>query len=266
MKIISSQLSEVQNVYNLLRCELFKLRKSKLFLLILGVVIAYSALTSVLRYSSIQYGGGSEAIQGIDMYFEQLSNYLLIAVAGSLIATTYICMDFDNKTIQDAIACGCSRSSIVLSKSLIYFFTIFITTVSISVASSVIISMAYGFGMEFSVASIFKLIAITLTTSFAYSACLSPCILLSFLSRKPVVVLAGGIFILFLGISFLKDAAQMEPAILTILSFTPYGINDALFTLDAAIGDFLKTIIVGIAFMLIILAVTHMSFRKSEVR
>lgn len=253
-------------MYNLLRCELFKLRKSRSFLLILGLVVAYSVVMSILTYSSVQYGSGSEAVQGIDMYFEQLSNYLLIAVAGSLIATTYVCRDFDNKTIQDSIACGCSRSSIILSKSMVYFLTVSVITLIVPIISSAVISTAYGFGMQFSTASILKLAAITLTTAFAYSACLSPCIPLSFLSRKPVVVLAGGIFILFLGISFLKDAAQMEPAISSILSFTPYGACDALFTLDAAAGDFLKTIIVSIAFMAIILAATCMIFRKSEVK
>ncbi len=253
-------------MYNLLRCELFKLRKSRSFLLILGLVIIYSVVMSILTYSSVQYGNGSEVVQGIDMYFEQLSNYLLIAVAGSLIATTYVCRDFDNKTIQDSIACGCSRYAVILSKSLVYFLTIFIITLIIPIISSAVISTAYGFGMQFSIISVLKLAAITLTASFVYSACLSPCILLSFLSRKPVVVLAGGIFILFLGISFLKDAAQMEPAISSVLSFTPYGVSDALFTLDAAIGDFLKAIIVSIAFMILILAVTCMSFKKSEVK
>lgn len=253
-------------MYNLLRCELFKLRKSRSFLLILGLMAAYSIIISVLTYSSIQYGSGSESVTGIDIYFEQLSNYLLIAVAGSLIATTYVCRDFDNKTIQDSIACGCGRSSIILSKSLVYFLTIFIITLSISIISSAVISTAYGFGMQFSAISVLKLAVIALTTSLVYSACLSPCILLSFLSRKPVVVLAGGIFILFLGISFLKDAAQMEPAISSLLSFTPYGVSDALFTLDATAGDFLKAITVSIAFMAIILAITCMSFRKSEVK
>lgn len=253
-------------MYNLLKCELFKLRKSRSFLLILGLVTIYSVVMSILTYSSVQYGNGSEVVQGIDMYFEQLSNYLLIAVAGSLIATTYVCRDFDNKTIQDSIACGCSRYAVILSKSLVYFLTIFIITLIIPIISSAVISTAYGFGIQFSITSVLKLAAITLTTSFVYSACLSPCILLSFLSRKPVVVLAGGIFILFLGISFLKDAAQMEPAISSVLSFTPYGVSDALFTLDAVTGDFLKAIIVSIAFMILILAVTCMSFKKSEVK
>ena len=253
-------------MYNLIRCELFKLRKSRLFLLILALVVVYSVVMSILTYSSVQYGGGSEVVQGIDMYFEQLSNYLLVAVAESLIATTYVCGDFDNKTIQDSIACGRSRSSIIFSKSLVYFLTIFIISLIVPIISSAVISTAYGFGMQFSMASILKLTAITLITSFAYSACLSPCILLSFLSRKPVVVLAGGIFVLYLGISFLKDAARIEPAISSVLSFTPYGACDALFTLDAATGDFLKSIIVSVAFIVTILAATCMIFRKSEVK
>ena len=253
-------------MYNLITCELFKLRKSRSVLLILGLMIAYSIFTSVMTYSSIQYGDGSESIQGIDMYFEQLSNYLLIAIAGSLIAATFVCGDFDNKTIQDSIACGHKRSAVIISKSLIYFITIFIATISSSVISSAVISIAYGFGVQFSGASILKLIAVALATSITYSACLSPCILLSFLSKKPLIVLAGGIFALFLGISFLRDAAQIEPAIASVLSFTPYGVSNALFTLDAAAGDFLKSIIVSIAFIVIVLAATCMNFRKSEVK
>lgn len=252
-------------MYNLLRCEFFKLRKSRMFILLIGLVVAYSIVIGIMTYSSIQYGSGSD-LQGIDVYFEQLSNYLLVAVIGSLIATVFICKDFENKTIQDSIACGCSRSAIILSKSLVYFLAVAVVTVIPPIVCSTLISIAYGFGMPFDTVSTLKLTAITLTTALAYASCLSPCVLFSFLGRKPVITLAGGIFVLFLGVSFLKDVAQIEPAVASLISFTPYGAADALLSLDAVTGEFLKAVTVSIIFMILILVATIWVFRKSEVR
>jgi len=105
---------------NLLRAELFKLRKSTAFKVCFLLSCA-SAMALTYFSHAIAIGSFSNSISGSA---SGLSEFVIISLLGSLLTGIMVCSDFETKTIHDAIACGKGRSSVVLSKVLVYVLII----------------------------------------------------------------------------------------------------------------------------------------------
>ena len=263
---------------NLARSEIYKLKKS-LSLKICFLLSCISAAALAYISHGIAVGSISADISGSA---SGLTEIVIVSLLGSLMVGVLVCSDFENKTIHDSIVCGSGRMAIVLSKSLIYIFVIFLLLLPYMVTTLVALCSGAEFTSQF-VFSVFmqflsdesgqnitpgmlgKTGIIFLVTVLVDAARLSICIPLALKIRKPVAILVIGfvfsavidLIVGLLGkVSFLED----------MISFTPFSRDFLLLTLDTPSGTLVKAAICAVVFFGMMVAVTYAAFRKADIK
>ncbi len=265
-------------MFNLIRADLFKLRKSTAIKVLFGITTVSALIMAIMAYL-IPLGKVEVRLTGLGFMFSDMN---MISILGAVIAGILICGDFDNKTIHDAIANGCNRGAVIIGKATVFFCAIsfillpyaIIVGFALSAGSNFSMgSISIGFlniltsaaGTAFSAAEIWKLLAVMLTMMIVYLGQLSICVPLAFTLKKPVFVVA-----IYYGFSILsgqlKGLSDSSEVFNSIFSATPYGGNYTLMSLDTLSGDILKAISVSLVFMIVMLAITYFAFRKSEIK
>lgn len=262
---------------NLIRADLFKLYKSRVFKILCAITTLCAIVMTIIMYLISQ--GKMDSANGIGFLFSDVN---VISIIGAVAAGVFICGDFDNKSIHDAISCGHGRSSVIISKAIVFFFAIAFLLLPYAVISVIALgtgnafymdSAALGFlnlliaesGTSFSAGIFLKMFAIILILMFVYIAQLSICVPIALAFKKPILVVA-----VFYAVSLLSGRlAGMKgsyPAFDSIYAFTPYGGNYSFLTLDSGIGDMIKAIAVGLIFIVLMLFITHSIFKKTDVK
>lgn len=258
---------------NLIRADFYKLSKS-LTIKIIFAITTFSAIAMTLIAYLIPQGKIEENTTGIWFLFSDVN---MISILGAVIAGVFICGDFENKTIQDAIANGSSRGTVIVSKAIVFCCAI----AFVLLPYAIITSIAFGTSSEFSmgklavgflhlltapdsttitVSEIWKLIAIMLTLIILYIAQLSICIPLALMLKKPVFVIS-----IYYGLSILlAQLVGISGGMDSILAFTPFGGKYTFMTLDTGSGDIIQAISVSLFFIIAMLAIAYSTFRKSE--
>jgi ABC-2 type transport system permease protein len=265
-------------MYNLIRADLFKLRKSMAIKVLFAITTA-SALTMAMIAYLIAQGKLAASMSGTGFLFSDVD---MISILGGVIAGVFICGDFDNKTIHDAIANGCSRCTVIVSKATVFSCAIAFILLPYAIITCIALStgckfsmgpIAMGFlhvltseaGNPFSASAICKLIAVMFTLIIVYVAQLSLCVPLAFALKKPVLVVAIFYAFSFLSgqLAKLRGSSQVFKC---IFDCTPYGGNYTFVTLHSEAGDMFKAIFVSLIFIIVMIAVTFCAFRKSELK
>lgn len=265
-------------MYNLIWADLFKLRNSMAIKILFGITTVSSIIMVVMAYL-IPRGKIDSSMTGIGFMFSDIN---MISILGAVIAGIFICGDFENKTIHDAIANGCSRGSIVVSKAVVFCFALVLILIPYAIVTVIALSTGFELSMgsvavgflniitskastAFSTTEIWKLLAVMFTLMIVYMAQLSVCLPLALVLKKPVLVVAiyYGFSILSGQLMGLRGSSRLFDR---IFDSTPYGGNHAFLTLDTGTGDIFKTILVSLIFMILMISVTYFAFRKSEIK
>ncbi|SED13278.1 ABC transporter permease [Paenibacillus sp. GP183] len=265
-------------MFNLVQADLFKLRKSKAMMILLGITTISAVAMAVMAYL-IPQGKVEASMTGIGFMFSDIN---IISILGGVTAALLICGDFDNKTTHNAIATGSSRGAVIISKAIVLGIALafillpyaIITGIALSTGSEFSMgSVAVGFlhvltsvdGTTLSASGVLKLLAVMLTLMIVYVAQLSICVPLAFILKKPIFVVA-----IYYGFSILSaqliKLSESSAVFDRIFSSTPYGGNYAFVTLNTGTGDMVKAIAVSLGFIIVMLAVTYRAFRKSEIK
>jgi ABC-2 type transport system permease protein len=265
-------------MYNLILADLFKLRKSMAIKILFGITTVSAMAMSVIAYL-IPQGKIDASMTGIGFL---LSDVSIMGILGGVIAGILICGDFDNKTIHDAIASGCSRWTVIVSKVMVLCFGIAFILLPYAIIVGIALSTGYKFSMgpvtlgflnlltseagtTFSASEILKLLIVMLTLMIVYMAQLCICVPLAFVIKKPVFVVAITYGVSILSGQLLRLTAS-SALFDSIFAFTPYGGKYAFITLNTTAGYIFKAIAVSLIFMIVMLAVTYSVFRKSEIK
>lgn len=265
-------------MYNLIMADVYKIRKSKAIKVLFGITTISAVTMAVMAYL-IPQGKIDAGMIGIGF---MLSDVNMISILGAVIAAVFICGDFDNKIIHEAIATGNSRGSVIVGKAIAFSCSLIFILIPYAIVTGVALgtghkfsmgSIAVGFlnvltldaGKALVASEIWKLLAVMLTLFIVYVAQLSVCVPLALALKKPVLVVAVyyGVTILCAQLTRLRNSSQIFD---NIFASTPYGGNYTFLTLDSGTGDILKAISVSIIFMIAMFAVTYFSFRKSEIK
>jgi ABC-2 type transport system permease protein len=265
-------------MFNLIMADFFKIRRSAAIKVLLAITVACSVAMVVMSWL-INGGNLNSNISSMVFLFSDMN---VTSILGAVIAGVYICGDFDNKTIHDAIASGSSRGEIIISKAISFFCTIAFILLPYAIVAGIAIatgskfganSAAMGFfnliiaeaGKTITAIEVWKLIAIMITTIIVYMAELSICVPLALLIKKPVLVVAINYGFSILCGQLMSLSNNSEP-LHDILAFTPFGGNYILLSLKSANEDIIKAIAVSIVFILAMCVITFSAFRKSDVK
>lgn len=263
---------------NMIRADLFKMYKSPVLKILFGITTLCAVVMTGMAYL-IPQGKMSTEMTGLGFLFSDVN---MMGILGAVIAGVFICGDFDNKTIHDAIACGCGRGTIIVSKAIVFFSGIAVILLPYAIITSIALSTEYEFSMgavavgflnilgkesqtTLSVAMILKLLAVILTLMLVYIAQLSICVPLALVLKKPVLVVAinYGFTIGCAQLIGLKGSSKLFDS---IFSSTPYGGDYVFVTLGSEAGDLGKAIVVSCVFIVVMIGITYSIFRKAEIK
>ena len=265
-------------MYNLIRADLFKIRKSTAAKILFGITTISAVIMAVMAYL-IQQGKIAGSMTGIGFMFSDAD---VISILGAVIAGVFICGDFDNRTIHDAVASGCGRGTIIVSEAITFFCTLVFILLPYAIVTGIALgtgskfdmgSVAVSFlniltsegGKSFSASELWKLIAIMLTLIIVYLGRLSICIPLALVLKKPILVVAiyYGFTIFCASLTVLINSSKLLGR---IWDCTPFGGKYSILTMNTGAGDFFKAIAVSLAFIIVMLVITYSIFRKSEIK
>lgn len=267
-------------MYNLIRADLFKPCKSMGIKILLALTTLCAIAMMVIAYLIAQ-GKLDNSTSGIGFLFTDIN---IISLVGGISAAVFICGDFDNKTIHDAISCGCSRGTVIISKAIVFFCSIGLLLLPYAIGTGIGITMgnqatfnmgevALGYmnmlmneaGTPISVTMILKLLFVILILMLVYMSQLSICVPLAIIFKKPFLVVAV-YYVISVISGQLLSLGNTYPAFGNIFSYTPFGGENTLVMLSTGAGELGKTILVSFAFMAVMLGLTYSVFRKTELK
>lgn len=263
---------------NLIRADLFKLFKSLSIKILFGITCLCAITLTVMAYF-IPRGGIDAGMTGIGFMFSDIN---IISILGAVLAGTFICGDFDNKNIHDAIASGSSRMAVIVSKALVFFCGIAILVLPYALAAVFALISGFEFGMDavalgflnfltrgsgnaLPASEFLKLFAVILTLVIVYASQLSVCVPLAFVLKKPVLVVPIYYAVSVLSAQLIALSASSE-ALDFILSKTPFGGDYIFLTMDSGTVDIVAAIFGSLVFITVMLAITYGAFRKAEIK
>ncbi|URZ02538.1 ABC transporter permease [Clostridium felsineum] len=265
-------------MYNLIKADIFKLRKSKAIKILFGITVITSIIMVLLAYF-IGKGKISASTSGIGFLTSDAS---VISILGAAIAGIFICGDFDNRTIHEAIVNGNSRCQVVISKAIILYIGVLVILLPYIIMTIIAIVTGYKFNMGavalgflnmittecgkiLYFSEIIKLVVIIITQTIVYCAQLSICVPLAIGFKRPVIVIA-----VYYGISILSgQLGNLEArykAFANIIQFTPYCGKYCRLTLSTGRSNVIFGIISSLIFGGLMIAITCFAFRKSEIK
>ncbi|MGV8906044.1 MAG: ABC transporter permease [Acetobacterium sp.] len=263
---------------NLIQADIFKLRKS-MAIKILFSITTLSALAMTVLATLISNGQIDAGMTGIGFLFSDVN---MISILGAVLAGVFICGDYDNKTIHDAISSGSSRGTVIISKAIVFFGAIAFLLLPYAIVTGIALStgsdfnmgavsvgflniLTQGSGTAFQASDLLKLPILALTLMIVYASQLSICVPLAFVLKKPVLLVPIYYVITILSAQ-LSVMAASSTAFNSIFSWTPFGGGYSLLALNAQAGDIFKAILVSLIFIIIMFGITYGAFRKAEIK
>ena len=263
---------------NLIQADLFKMRKSPVIKILFGITTLCAIVMTIMAYL-IPQGEIGDKYMGMGFLFSDIN---IISILGAVLAGVFICGDFENKTIHDAITSGSNRGAIIVSKAVVFFSALVFILLPYAIITGIALStgskfdmgaVSAGFlnilskdsGIAFNASLSLKTIAAMLTLLLVYMAQLSLCVPLAFVYKKPVLVVAT-FYGLSIGSGQLASLSSSSPVLHNILSFTPFGGNYSFLTMNSGAGDLVKAIVVCFVCIIIMLIIAFSLFRKSEIK
>jgi len=263
---------------NLFRADMFMLKRSKGFKLsVLLSLICVSSLGLVLHF--VETGKiGKDIMSSISILFDAM----MVSMLASLMIGSYICGDFQSKTIHSEVGCE-SRGKVIIVKVFTSMFITALITLPYAIVSVICFASKAEFaelkgipslftgimsntsGVDVTSASIVKGSVLALVGVLIYAARLSICIPLAFKVRKSVVVMACGIAAAFGIDTLLVKVSDDIPVVGTVLKNTPYAIMYDL-NMNTGAGTVIKAAVSSIVFIVVMICLTYTMFRRSEIK
>lgn len=262
---------------NVVRADLLKLKKSAA----LKIMFLISAVGAVLMVMAAHWFENGTLGMGAAGNASFLADAQMVALLGTVSAGLFLCGDFENKTIHDAVSGGTGRGEIILGKMTTYFLILllmilpyFLVTVAafftdsqfkLYIPSVFLAMICKEAGNPVTFFTVLKSIGISAAVWIVYAGQLSVCLPLSFIFRKPVPVIGIGYLISL--ICGMLQASGGNQAFEKMISLTPFH-GKYLFQLsmDAKPEIFLKSIAAGGGFAILMVLIAVLVFRRAEIK
>ena len=249
-------------MYNLIKTELYKLKRQKLFIILFLIVIAISSFST---FSEINLVTPTNPVTGKESFANAFQDIFMLFVI-AIFAGFYIGSDFSNRTIQTELSRGHKRTDIIFAKAFVYSLGASVLMLLYPITVCIIHTINFGWGEAFSISSILYFLRVTLLGSILNigTACIYVCF--SFLCRDiPKTICVCFAFpVLFSAIS--GTVGKYFPAFGSILDYSTlsqlkYIVNDKL-----SITSLLPVILSTGITIVITLTIGSYFFSKAEIK
>lgn len=259
-------------MFNLIKADLFKLRKSAAVRVLSFITVIGAAVMLMMAYW-IPRNDSLSQFNDIGFLFSDVN---VMSILGSILAGWYIGGDFDNKTTQDAVAGGYGRFTVIAGKAVVYGIGLLLLLVPYMAASGIALWSGASFDMgNVSLGYLYlatagggeaaKQIAVGLVIGLNYLAQLSICLPLAFALKRPVFVV--GIYYAFsMAIAQLSRLSEDVPAMKFLFSLSPYASSYIRLSGSSSAGILLQASAASLFFALAMTGIALALFRKSEIK
>lgn len=253
-------------MFNLLKCELYKLRHSTGFMVMIILSALFGTILA-LSFSFAEVISGGVNLSGYEAFytmFGDLRTFMLIFVG--VFSGIFIGEDFSFRAFQAEIALGNSRLKVLLSKTIVYMLGILLMIIIWQVFVVTIVSVVNGFGEIASMVLIANMVRASLMFAFHICACSMICVFTSVLLKNKAAILAVNFLILifvdgiFQGISMISDKGMeiyMKTPFLQALIFSSPEVN---------LIDTVYSLIIGLVIIIGLFLTSHFVFNRRELK
>lgn len=259
-------------MYNLLKIEFMKLRKSKEFWYIfLGTGLISIGLVCNDIYDMelfIKKMTTEYSINGLSVYMEGINGKLYVGILQSIIVIIFICKDFEKRIVQNEYLAGYSRFEILMSKVIICiviniileFFFVFVRTIGTS--------SLYGLGESLTFTLVLKMLKIYLLSTLIRFSIITVAIMIAYIFKTisiSILVWLGVFFGYLIGLEVLTEVFKSEQSLQYLANNSIFQFYNML-KLDMLLEDILYIISMSSLRIFVILIITYVIFRKAELR
>lgn len=250
-------------MYNLIKAELYKLKRQKLFIVLFLIVIALSSFSAFSEINLITTP--TNPIMGKDSFANAFQDIFMLFVI-AVFAGFYIGSDFSNRTIQAELSRGHKRADIVYAKAFVYSLSASALMLLYPTTVCIIHTITFGWGEVFNISSILYLFRITLLGSILNTgtACIYLCF--AFLCRDiPKTICVCFAFpILFSAIN--STIGKSIPIIGTILDYSTLSQLKYIVIDRFSIESLFPVILSACITILITITISNYFFSKAEIK
>ena len=238
---------------NQLKVQFYKLRKFPVFYLIAA---GLSVLSIMYAIKTINVGTGWSGAYALLASISDTS----LMFAPALLASYFIGVDFETRTIHNEIRIGYNRFSAILSRGFVTLsVSVLLYLLSYTIPITVITSAINGFGTGISVQEIaVKLILF----SFQMMAIQSFTILFVFVSKKATLGMLISVCFAFITCNLLRNLFGENNPVFALTSFYRIMMNNGNMTS----ADILISFASAVTTLFIVFCITYMAFQKAELK
>lgn len=202
---------------NLIKLEFYKLKKQKIYKMLLLAVIIISALSAYSEMSALSANGILSS--GKVSYINAFRDISMLFVS-AMFAGFFIGSDFSNKTIQSQLSQGRSRWEVVVSKALVFFSGTSMIMLLYPITVSFIHTFKFGWGEPFTMISVVYILRVALLGAILNIGTTSIFVLFAFLCRDIPKTICLSVFSLVLFSVLSSILGNTFPVMRKIISFT----------------------------------------------
>ena len=260
-------------MFNLLRVDFYKLRKSIMF-----KVCFLISLVCAIALAIVAHEAASGRMKISVSSASGLSDIFIFSILMPFAIGMLVCGDFDNKDIHDEISLG--RGTIVISKSIVAFVTALLLTLPYALVglicfaskgefsqmfaySTYLSIMCNSLGVGVSAATVGKAIVKMIVMGLIYASAFSIGIPIAFKVRKPILAIIIGEVIAFSN-AFVVELLHSIPGIGKVIELTPYYYTNM--PADITNGNLVKYSIYSIVFFALMIGSSYLIFRKADIK
>ncbi|MCR3759984.1 ABC transporter permease [Clostridium felsineum] len=245
-------------MYNLLKVEFYKLKHSKFFYILIGLMFLQSLCVLIPLKANylLKKTGESMFLQAFPLQ-EFLINTLLIGAF-----SYFVTKEFQSGYVKNLIASGHRRINIVLSKAIVFCIGVAVISFIFPICTLVINTITNGYGGEYSLVYIFKLSIVMIIMYFAMG---SIGILFSFVTKN-----VGAVIVIF----YLMDIANRFGTAMSLNNDTvKYYYSKTIFDIPGRFADgklssgtIFELIFICLVTLIVCVTLSTLALRKVDIK
>ncbi len=244
---------------NLLKSEFYKLKTSKIFLVILLLNVLQSILCPILFSRTMT---GRKVL--IQVFLAQ--EFIGFFIFTGLFAAYYIGNEFSFRHIVNLISYGHKRRDIVLAKSIVYYFGITIINLLSPILITIINTLMNGYGEPFTFNSFIFIVEIFFLMTLVYIGLSSIALLISFIFKNPLIIVFLFVIIDFISRSARFYSVQEQSIIKLIYDKTIFGQSLIILSNNISFIGALRVILIILITVAISTSLSIYFFEKADIK
>lgn len=266
----------------LMKAELFKLRKSIFYKMVLIGTLLY-ALMDIYAY----FTGLYHPSNGVKELFHSFLFWQRCLLMCGILAGVFIGGDFDNRMLHAQIAVGNGRRNIFLAKAFVYWIACIGIVLAYQSVDIIGMTCLFGFGLKVTFYRLMLLVRTEIVYLVIFSGFISACILAAFVFKALFAVTATEIAWIMFGSAIFQNMANLNSIInsfynhsifgaMTALTLPFYVSGDGIRSLESvsvekifeilAVQRYTRFVLVSFITVLSALTISYYIFRRTELK